>query len=151
MTTLPTPQQLPDIPKAVNLAAILLILSAIPWSIVLTDNVLSAPVIALRVEFPAHSHEAMLLLNIGYLLLVVSVLNGYKWTRITVVVATAVFNLFMLNSAAGLGRPGESGVGTPSFELMTLAWTVVLSSMGLVLLYTPVSSTYIAQSEAYQA
>ncbi len=151
MTIQPTTQQLPDIPKAVNWASTLLILSAIPWFTVFTDNVLSAPVIALRVEFPAHSHEAMLLLSIGYLMLAVSVLNGYQWTRITVVVATVGFNLFMLNSAAGLSHAGESEVGTASFELMMLAWTVVLSSTGLVLLYTPASSTYIAQSEAYQA
>lgn len=42
MTTVPAPQRLPDIPKVVNWAAALLILSGIPWFIVFTDNLLSA-------------------------------------------------------------------------------------------------------------
>ena len=151
MITVPAAQRLPDIPKVANWAVTLLILSAIPWFIVFTDNVLSVPVIALRAEFPAHSHEVMLLLNIGYLMLAVSVLNGYRWSRIMVVIVTVGFNLFMLSSAAGLGQASESEVGIGSFELTIFAWTVVLSSVGLVLLYTPASNIYIAQSEAYQA
>lgn len=119
-------QWLPDIPKVVNWATVLLILSAIPWLLVFADHIFSAPTVVPGADFPASSYGAMLL-NIGYLMLAVSVLNGHKWTRITITAGTVLVNFFMLARMAGLGRylgqVGESEVGTVSFMLLLFAWT----------------------------
>jgi hypothetical protein len=143
---------LPEIPSAVNWATALFILSAIPLLLVFAANVFSAPALTPGSGFPASGYGVMLLLNIGYLTLAVSVLNGRKWTRITITVVTVIFNFFVLSSIAGFDLyDGLVGESHGSFVHVVLAWTVVLSSAGLILLYTPASNTYVARSETYEA
>lgn len=147
-------RQLPDIPKTVNWATTLLILSAIPLLLVAVDNAFSMPTLAPSADFPAHSDGVMLALNIGYLMLVVSALNGRRRTRTTVTIVTVVFYFFLLAIIADLGLHlglvSEPDGGVVSVMLLIFAWTVVFSGVGLVLLHTSASTTYISRSEAYQ-
>lgn len=151
----PDGRYLPDIPKVMNWAMTLLVLGVIPPFFVFVGNIFSGSAVASGVGFPVNNYIAVLL-SIGFIILAVIVLNGCRWTRRVILVVIVAFDFIIvfrsiIGSGHYFGPIDEPQAGIVSGVFLALVWVVVLSGAGLVLLYLPASSEYIARSEAYNA
>lgn len=137
-------------PRELTLTTALLILGAVPWFFVYLDNTVagSSAVSATGGDLASGTSGAMLLLNIVYVVLAVRVRLGRRATRTKVLILTVAFDLMLLTMLTGLGNIGTGWSGEAAFVVGISLFTVVMSIIGLLLLFSGPARNYVAESEA---
>lgn len=125
----------------------MLILSAVPWLFLYVGGVFSLPAATGGNEDQPFLAALLAVLNIAYIMLVMHFCHGRK--RIWVTVMTILFGLIALLLFSALPSGSDAGFDFAVFLTFVFGWTLILSIVGLVLLYTPAVNTYIAELRAY--
>lgn len=135
-------------PRELTLAAVLLVLSAVPWFVVYLDNVISSSSALGAGDPSGGTYGALLLLNIGYLVLAVRVRLGRRATRTKVLIATVAFDLLLVLMLTGLRTYGFGWSGQTLSVVVVSMFTLVVSIIGLLLLFSGPAKNYVDESEA---
>ncbi|GAB7044496.1 hypothetical protein JCM9533A_83470 [Catenuloplanes niger JCM 9533] len=120
-------------PRALTWAVVLLIVSAVPWTLVFLDNTVAA----VREPVYGGSEGGLLLLNLGYLGLVLTLPGGRRGALWTVTVGTVLFDVAMAAGTVTLFAEGQAAVA-----LLSL-FTILTSGAGLVLLWSPAARDHL--------